>query len=161
MVRDQVLPLAYYSHQLANCAIGEGKLSGKSPADVMGKERNSFRGGCGRFQATTIISKWFDVFLMWGRRLLYPPLASTSTPVCIWDFSAGLASSDHLSSHNAGFAKLVVRRVESARRSCQMKLSIAANVTHCGRLTTTYRSQDGAGTTYWCSRRESNPEPWD
>ncbi len=50
--------------------------------------------------------------------------------------------------------------VASATLSVPTKLPNAANVRRRGRPTTRYRSQVGAGTTHWCSRRASNPEPW-
>jgi hypothetical protein len=46
-------------------------------------------------------------------------------------------------------------------RKLSIKRSNAAEVTRRGILTTTYRSRNGANTKCWCSRRESNPEPWD
>jgi hypothetical protein len=76
VIGDQVLTLIHFLHQLAHGVVASRKLFDKSPADVMGKERNNFRGRYGRFQTTTIISRWFDVFLVWGQRLLHPPLAS-------------------------------------------------------------------------------------
>jgi len=125
VVGDQVLSLIHFLHQLAHGEVASRKLLGKSPADVMGKERNNFRGRYGRFQTMTIISRWLDVFLVWGQRLLHPPLASTSTPLSsATSRRPGVQPSDHFSSHNAGFAKLVIRRLESARRSCQRSCQI-------------------------------------
>jgi len=48
-----------------------------------------------------------------------------------------------------------------APRSCQTKLSNDANVTHRGTLTQYVGLRRAPGTTYWCSRRESNAEPGD
>jgi hypothetical protein len=62
VVGDQVLPLIHCLHQLANGVIAAGKLLGKSPADVVGKERYSFRSGYGRFHIMSIISRSFDGF---------------------------------------------------------------------------------------------------